>query len=99
MSVNVYAMPDNGVSGFWKNLQLKLNKTPSFLYDVVQKEQPDLIHGHFGLDSYRLIGLKKATELPFIVNFYGYDVLRLPKEFGWKTRYKRLATQLAICVL
>jgi glycosyltransferase involved in cell wall biosynthesis len=89
--VNLYAMPDNGLSGFWNNLQLKLNQTPAFLYDVVEKEQPDLIHGHFGLDCYRLIGLKKATQLPFIVNFYGYDVLRLPKEFGWKSRYKRLS--------
>lgn len=91
--VNLYSMPESTVKKIWDTFLLKLNKTPSFLYDVIEKENPQVIHGHFGLDSYRLIGLKKTTNLPFIVNFYGYDVLRLPKEFGWKTRYKRLAKE------
>jgi glycosyltransferase involved in cell wall biosynthesis len=89
--INLYAMPDSGLKGSWNTLQLKLNKTPSFLYDVVEKEKPDVIHGHFGLDTYRLLGLQRASNLPLIVNFYGYDVLRLPKEFGWKRRYKKMA--------
>jgi glycosyltransferase involved in cell wall biosynthesis len=37
--------------------------------------------------------LKNYFDLPFIVNFYGYDVLRLPREFGWKWRYKKLARE------
>src|SRR5699024_2935077 len=86
-------MPDSSFGGLWNTLMLKLNKTPPFLYDVVKKEKPDLIHGHFGLDSYRLLGLKQTFNLPFIVNFYGYDVLRLPEEFGWKRRYRTLAKE------
>lgn len=89
--INLYSMPKSGLQGAWNTLQLKLNKTPSFLYKVVEKERPDLIHGHFGLDSYRLLGLQQRSGLPLIVNFYGYDVLRLPREFGWKTRYKKMA--------
>src|SRR5699024_9949980 len=81
----------------WNTLMLKLNKTPPFLYDVVKKEKPDLIHGHFGLDSYRLLGLKRTFKLPFIVNFYGYDVLRLPEEFVWTRRYRTLALEGKLC--
>jgi len=92
-NINIYTMPDSGLNGAWNALQIKLNKTPSFLYDVVKKEQPDLIHGHFGLDSYRLLGLQNTSGIPLIVNFYGYDVMRLPKEFGWKSRYKKLARE------
>lgn len=88
--LNIYEMPKNGLQGLWNLVQLKLNMTPSFLFDVVKDEQPDIIHGHFGLDSYRLIRLRNKTELPLIVNFYGHDVTRLPREFGWKQRYKRL---------
>src|SRR5699024_6454368 len=92
-NINLYSMPDSSFGGLWNTLMLKLNKTPPFLYDVVKKEKPDLIHGHFGLDSYRLLGLKQTFNLPFIVNFYGYDVLRLPEEFGWKRRYRTLAKE------
>lgn len=91
--VNIYSMPQTPVKKAWNTMQLKLNKSPSFLYDVVQTEKPSVIHGHFGLDSYRLIGLKNYFNIPFVVNFYGYDVIRLPNEFGWKSRYKKLAQE------
>lgn len=88
--LNIYKMPKSGLQGLWNLVQLKLNMTPSFMFDVVKDERPDIIHGHFGLDSYRLIRLRNRTKLPLIVNFYGHDVTRLPREFGWKQRYKRL---------
>lgn len=88
--LNIYEMPKNGLSGLKNTLRLKLNSSPDFLYDVFEKEQPDIVHGHFGLDSYRLIPLIKKVRVPFIVNFYGHDVIRLPQEFGWTTRYNRL---------
>ncbi|MEX0661973.1 MAG: glycosyltransferase [Balneolaceae bacterium] len=88
--LNVYEMPKKGGAGLTNNIRLKLNSSPGFLYDVFEKEQPDLVHGHFGLDSYRLIPLIKKFNVPFIVNFYGHDVIRLPQEFGWTTRYTRL---------
>ncbi len=88
--LNVYEMPKKGISGLKNLLQLKMNSSPAFLYDLFEKEQPDLVHGHFGLDSYRLIPVIKKFNVPFIVNFYGHDVIRLPKEFGWENRYKKL---------
>lgn len=89
--INIYSKPTDTFQNIWNTFFLKINKAPPFLYEVVKKEKPALIHGHFGLDSYRLIGLRDTFDLPLIVNFYGYDVLRLPKEFGWKQRYKKLA--------
>lgn len=89
-NLNVYEMPHSGLKGLVNTLQLKLNMSPSFLFDAAKAEQPDIIHGHFGLDSYRLIALRNKTKIPLIVNFYGHDVIRLPREFGWKQRYKRL---------
>jgi len=89
-SLSLFEMPKKGIEGLKNTLQLKLNMTPSFLFDVVREESPDIIHGHFGLDSYRLIRLRNKTDLPLIVNFYGHDVIRLPREFGWKQRYARL---------
>lgn len=91
--INLHSQPTDFFQNLWNTSYLKLNKTPPFLYNVVDEEKPALIHGHFGLDSYRLIGLKNAYDLPLIVNFYGYDVLRLPKEFGWKRRYRKLARE------
>lgn len=91
--INLYSMPGTPVKNLWNTIQLKLNRSPSFLYNTVKAEQPDVLHGHFGLDSYRLIGLKNYFGLPLVVNFYGYDVIRLPKEFGWKTRYNKLARE------
>ena len=75
--INIYEMPKKGLRGLFNFIQIKLNMTPSFLFDVVRNEQPDIIHGHFGLDSYRLIRLRNKSGLPLIVNFYGHDVTRL----------------------
>lgn len=92
-NVKIYSMPTAGLRGLLNKINLKINRTPPFLYNVVSKERPSLIHGHFGLDSYRLLGLKKYFGLPLVVNFYGYDVIRLPNEYGWKRRYKKLARE------
>lgn len=83
-------MPQKGLNGLINTIQLKVNSSPNFLYNVIEKEKPDIIHGHFGLDSYRLIPVYQKFELPFIVNFYGYDVIRLPRELGWMRRYRKL---------
>jgi len=88
--MKIYEMPKQGLIGLMNSIQLKLNTAPSFLFDTVKIEHPDIIHGHFGLDSYRLISLRNRSGIPLVVNFYGHDVQRLPKEFGWKHRYKRL---------
>lgn len=84
-------------SGWWawrRDCWLKqLNRTPRFLYGLCRRLQPALVHAHFGLDGYRLIGLARKTGLPLVVSFYGHDVSRLPDAAGWQRRYQRLALQ------
>jgi len=96
--LNVYEMPSNGIRGLYNTIQLKINSSPNFLYDVFKKEKPNIVHGHFGLDSYRLIPVINKFKVPFIVNFYGHDVVRLPKEFGWTARYNRLKRYLDFAI-
>ncbi|MEX0929154.1 MAG: glycosyltransferase [Balneolales bacterium] len=91
--LNVYEMPSDGISGLINLGQLRFNQSPAFLNSVIEKENPSVIHGHFALDSYRLLRVARKHRIPLIVNFYGYDVIRLPKEFGWKTRYKTLSAR------
>lgn len=92
--LTIYEMPNTGFHGLTNIVRLKLNSSPRFLTEVFEKEKPDIVHGHFGLDSYRLIAMIRKYNVPFIVNFYGHDVIRLPKNFGWTTRYKRLRKYL-----
>lgn len=80
-----------GIGRLLTTLAVHLNRTPPFLYDVVRRHRPAVIHGHFGLDSYRLTDLARRTRTPLLVNFYGYDVIRLPREAGWQRRYRKLA--------
>lgn len=78
----------------WRDRLLQqLNRTPRFLYAACQKAQPSVLHAHFGLDGYRLLGLARHTRLPLVVSFYGHDVSRLPDEPGWRRRYRKLARQ------
>ncbi|MEX1122636.1 MAG: glycosyltransferase [Balneolales bacterium] len=91
-------MPKTGMWGLINRAQLSLNTSPAFLDTVIQKEKPAVIHGHFALDSYRLISVAQKNKIPLIVNFYGYDVTRLPNEFGWKSRYKKLIEKADHCI-
>ncbi len=78
----------------WRDRLLQqLNCTPWFLYKLCRRERPAVLHAHFGLDGYRLLGLARHTRLPLVVSFYGHDVSRLPDEPGWRRRYRRLARQ------
>ncbi len=78
----------------WRDRLLQqLNCTPRFLYKLCRQERPAVLHAHFGLDGYRLLGLARHTRLPLVVSFYGHDVSRLPDEPGWRRRYRRLARQ------
>lgn len=87
----VFKQPDSGFSGFLNTLCFHLNLSLPFYRKVVETEQPDLIHAHFGFDGYRMYGIAQQSNTPLVVSFYGSDVSRLPTEFDWKRRYKKLA--------
>lgn len=55
------------------------------------KDNPDLIHAHFGPSGYECLKLKNILKLPLITSFYGFDLSFLPKqEPKWKEKYKKL---------
>ncbi len=71
----------------------KLNRTPPTVFRAARERQVDVLHAHFGLDGYRLLGGARRLGLPLVTTFYGYDTVRLPRERGWAKRYSRLAQE------
>jgi colanic acid/amylovoran biosynthesis glycosyltransferase len=61
-----------------------------YYLDVIQKERPDVLHGHFSWESWRNIGVVTTTRLPLVTTFYGLDVNKLPRQWVWRRRYARL---------
>ncbi len=49
-----------------------------------------LIHAHFGPQGWELLRLQRATGLPLVTTFYGYDMSMLPREGLWRERYAEL---------
>src|SRR5699024_5899197 len=68
-----------------------LNLMLPFYRHTIASVKPDIIHAHFGYDGFRMVKPSKQSEIPLVVSFYGSDVTRLPSEFGWKQRYRKLA--------
>ncbi len=68
-----------------------LNRPLPFYKKSVREKKPDIIHAHFGYDAYKMLAIARRENIPLVVSFYGSDVSRLPGEFGWKMRYKKLA--------
>lgn len=88
----VYEVPQKGF-GSWINFAAFHSNLPlPFYNEILQREQPELIHAHFGYDAFKLIRPAQKHNIPLLVSFYGSDVSRLTSEFGWKKRYKKLAS-------
>lgn len=56
-------------------------KEKRFFTNVIFERDIKLIHCHFGADAWYFGKLKRITELPLIVSFYGYDAYQLPERF------------------
>ena len=87
----VYESPKKGVARLTNLTAFHLNLPLPYYTSTIRQLQPDVIHAHFGYDAYKLIGPAQKNNVPLVVSFYGSDVSRLPSEFGWQKRYKKLA--------
>lgn len=56
----------------------------------IDKIKPQIIHGHFSHESWRILPLVKKTGLPLVTTFYGVDINKLPKRRQWRKRYPYL---------
>lgn len=89
----VYESPQKGIARLTNMAAFHLNLPLPYYTSTIRQVQPDIIHAHFGYDAYKLIDPAKKNNVPLVVSFYGSDVSRLPNEFGWKSRYLRLADE------
>ncbi|MBN1760844.1 MAG: glycosyltransferase, partial [Chitinispirillaceae bacterium] len=67
-----------------------IRQPAGFLRTVLAGTAPDIIHGHFSHESWRILPMARSMELPLITTFYGLDVDKLPRRKAWKRRYKEL---------
>ena len=63
---------------------------PGHYLDVINREKPGVLHGHFSWESWRNFGLIKKTGLPLVTTFYGLDVNKLARLPQWQRRYPLL---------
>lgn len=64
--------------------------SPHYLYWLL-KDNPDIIHAHFGTSGYHMLPYSKLLRIPLITSFYGHDAYRVPKiDPRWRKKYKRL---------
>jgi glycosyltransferase involved in cell wall biosynthesis len=89
--LTVHQQPQSGLRGLTNTLCFHLNLSLPFYRKIIEREQPDIIHAHFGYDGFRMYRIARKTNTPLVVSFYGSDVSRLPTEFDWKRRYRKLA--------
>lgn len=89
--IQIFQVPEKGLSKQLNRTAFHLNLPLPFYYKCIKQQQPDVIHAHFGYDGMKMLRLANMFDIPLIVSFYGSDVSRLPSEFGWKRRYRKLA--------
>lgn len=89
--LDVYDVPVKGIGRLINFTAFHLNLPLPYYDHILRKQSPSVIHSHFGYDAMKLATLARRYHIPHVVSFYGSDVSRLPKEFGWKRRYRKLA--------
>jgi glycosyltransferase involved in cell wall biosynthesis len=52
--------------------------------DVIKELRPDVIHAHFGPNGIEASLATRASSLPLLINFHGYDVTSFPAAHSWK---------------
>ncbi|MDR3012077.1 MAG: glycosyltransferase [Chitinispirillales bacterium] len=57
---------------------------------VIKKIKPDILHGHFLLESWRNYHLVKRLNIPLITTCYGQDITSLPRRPFWRNRCKKV---------
>lgn len=88
--LTIHELTNKGVTSLINRTAFHLNRSLPWFREVIGRVKPDVIHAHFGYDSYKLLKISKILRIPLITSFYGSDVSRLPTEFDWKRRYRKL---------
>jgi colanic acid/amylovoran biosynthesis glycosyltransferase len=61
-----------------------------FFNALLKASHPDVIHGHFSTEAWRIFSHAKKAHIPLVTTFYGLDVDKLSRRRCWKKRYPQL---------
>ncbi|MBN1576144.1 MAG: glycosyltransferase family 4 protein [Chitinispirillaceae bacterium] len=61
-----------------------------FFQSSIAKTRPDVLHGHFAHESWRILAHARGARLPLVTTFYGLDVDKLARRRFWKKRFRLL---------
>jgi colanic acid/amylovoran biosynthesis glycosyltransferase len=61
-----------------------------FLGHNLHRYRVKALHAHYGSQGWELLPLRRATGLPLVTTFYGYDMSLLPQDGCWRDRYIEL---------
>ena len=57
----------------------------------VSRWRPGLIHAHFGMKGWEMLGVKQRLGVPLVTSFYGMDAWKLPHASAmWRGRFAEL---------
>jgi colanic acid/amylovoran biosynthesis glycosyltransferase len=96
---NLSAFPWNPIYTLGKNERysykllhkLRIRRYPKIYDTAIKREQPKILHSHFGDKGWHDLPLARKHKIKHVVTFYGYDVNMLPSQKPiWKMRYREL---------
>jgi len=62
----------------------------AFFIREIARIHPDVVHGHFAPESWRILPFVRNARIPLVTTFYGLDVEKLPRRRRWRQRYQKL---------
>ncbi len=68
----------------------RLLRREPFLSRRLRQHAVRVLHAHFGPEGWELLRVRRATRLPLVTTFYGYDMSMLPRDSLWRERYAEL---------
>lgn len=84
----------NRKSNPWTTINVGLNRIFNYnpIIDIaMNKDNPSLIHAHFGGSGYYLLRPKRRIDIPLITAFYGTDLSRaIAQKPKWEEKYRKL---------
>ena len=71
-------------------LSRRLTGMYAFYPEILEREGARLLHAHFGHQGCRCLRTRRATGLPMVTSFYGYDASRDQADPRWRRIYREL---------
>jgi len=67
--------------------------------NIIEAFKPDILHGHFLLESWRNHNIVKQCKIPLVTTCYGQDITSLLRKPFWMSRAKKVFAQSAAFIV